>query len=272
MELSMYTTYALSQKFSSPVEAFRHFYNKGVRFGDIVDKEFSEYPMHLYCEYLKEAGICPDALVAIIDIASFDERIRESAIATVKGYIDQMEKLSLSLVMLAPKVKFAKSKDEKKRMQELLISGCTRIAEYAKGSGIKVAIENQSSLVRADSKMEEIRYILDCVPQIGYVLDCGNYFCIGEDVLKAYKLLSDRLVRVHAKDWVFDPYGSFSRENMPRFNGIELGKGLIPMKEIIQNLREDKFNGKVVLEVNAGVITLDMLDKSVDFLRNEINI
>ena len=178
----------------------------------------------------------------------------------------------MSLVMLAPKVKFAKSKDEKKRMQELLISGCTRIAEYAKGSGIKVAIENQSSLVRADSKMEEIRYILDCVPQIGYVLDCGNYFCIGEDVLKAYKLLSDRLVRVHAKDWVFDPYGSFSRENMPRFNGIELGKGLIPMKEIIQNLREDKFNGKVVLEVNAGVITLDMLDKSVDFLRNEINI
>lgn len=76
MDLSMYTTYALSQNFSSPVEAFRHFYNKGVRFGDIVDEEFSEYPMHLYCECLKEAGITPDALVSIIDIASFDKKTR----------------------------------------------------------------------------------------------------------------------------------------------------------------------------------------------------
>lgn len=270
MELSMYTTYALNQNFSSPVEAFKHFYDKGVRFGDIVDDEFSEYPIHLYCDYLREAGITPDALVSIIDIASFDKKTRETAIARVKGYIDKMEKLSLFLIMLAPSVKPAKSKDEEKRMRELLISGFSRIAEYAKGSGIKVAIENQSSLVRADSKMEDIRYILDCIPEIGYVLDCGNYFCIGEDVLKAYRLLSDRLVRVHAKDWVFDPYGTFVRENMPRFNGAVLGEGLVPMKEIMQNLREDKFNGKVVLEVNAGVITLDMLDKSLHFLKSEI--
>ena len=135
-----------------------------------------------------------------------------------------------------------------------------------------MTIENQSSLVRADSKMEDIRYILDCVPQLGYVLDCGNYFCIGEDVLNAYEFLSDRLVRVHAKDWVFAPYGSCSRENMPRCNGIEIGKGLIPMKEIIQNLKKDRFNGKIVLEVNAGIITLDMLDKSLDFLRNEMRL
>jgi len=271
MELSMYTTYALNQNFSSPVEAFKHFYDKGVRFGDIVDDELSQYPLHLYCDYLREAEISPDALVSMLDIASFDKKTREKSMAKVKGYIDQMEKLSLSLIMLAPEVRQAIDEEELKRMQEILISGFSRIAEYAKGSGIKVTIENQSTLTRADSKMEDIRYILDCVPEIGFVLDCGNFFCIKEDVLKAYELLSDRIVRVHTKDWNFDPYGSFVREDMPRFNGAVLGKGLVPLKEIIQNLKRDSFNGKIVLEINAGRITLDMLDKSAEFLRSEIN-
>lgn len=272
MNISMYTTYALNQNFSSPVEAFRHFYKKGVRFGDIVDDELAEYPLHLYCDFLREAEILPDALVSMLDIASFDEKAREKCISLVKGYIDQMEKLSIPLIMLAPDVKAARNENELKQMQELLISGFSRIAEYAKGSGIKVTIENQSALTRADSKMADIRYILDCVPEIGFVLDCGNFFCIEEDVLKAYDLLSDRLVRVHAKDWIFDPFGSFLRENIPRFNGTILGKGLIPLTQIISKLKNDDYSGKIVLEINAGKITLDMLDKSADYLRSEINV
>lgn len=272
MDISMYTTYALRQNFASPSMALRHFYDKGVRYGDIVDNELSVYPLHLYCDFLTEAGIIPNALVSMVDIASLDDNKRMRSIAVVKGYIDQMEKLKMPLIMLAPEVKAAQSEDELKRIQELLIRGVSDIIEYTKGSGIKVTVENQSTLTRGDSKMDDIRYILDCVPNLGFVLDSGNFFCIGEDVLKAYELLSDRLVHMHAKDWTFHPYGAFVRENMPRFSGAALGEGLIPLKEIIARLKSDGYGGKVVIEVNSNNITLEMLDKSAEFLRSELNV
>lgn len=271
MELSMYTTYALNIGLS-PYDAFCHFYKNGVRYADILDCEFDYFPLHLYSDYLRKAGIIPDALISLLDITSFENREREKNIANIKGYIDQMEKLSMSFIMLAPEVRMAKSEDELKRMKETLITSLAEVSEYAKGSHVKVTIENQSNLTRADSKTEDIRYILDSVPDLGFVLDSGNFFCIGEDVLKAYDLLSDKIVRVHAKDWEYDPYGSFVRENIPRFNGTVIGKGLVPIREILQKLKKDNFDGKVVLEINAGKITTVMLDESANFLRSEMNV
>ncbi len=272
MDISMYTVYALSQNFASPVEAFRHFYEKGIRYADIVDDELSQYPLHLYCDYLREAQLQPNVLVSMLDTASFDDKKRDIAIANVKGYIDQMEKLNIPYIMLAPNVIPATNSNELKRMQERLISGFISITEYAKSSGVKVIIENQSTLTRADSKMDDICDILNCVPELGFVLDTGNFFCVQDDVLTAFRLLSNRIVHVHAKDWKFDEYGAFVRENMPRFDGAVLGKGVVPLKEIFAMLKTEGYNGKINLEINAGKITLDMLDKSAEFLRSELNV
>lgn len=271
MELSMYTCYALGKGFSTPVEAFRHFYEKGVRFGDMVDDEFTRIPFHLYCDSLIDGGIVPEAVVTMLDTASFSASDRERNISAVKGYIDQMEKRKVPILMLAPSVRPAGNEDELMRMQSLLIEGFSDVIEYSKGSGITVTIENQSTLQRADSRMEDIRYILDCVPELGFVLDTGNFFCVGEDVLKAYELLKDRMMHMHCKDWTFNPYGHFVRENMPRFEGVAVGEGKIPIKELFSLLRKDGYGGNAVLEINASPVTLDMLDRSADFLRNEIN-
>ena len=270
MNLSMFTCYALEQSFATPQDAFRHFYEKGIRYGDIVDEELAEIPLPLYAELLKEAGIMPGSLISMLDIASFSERERKRNIGAIKAYIDQMEKLEIPLLMLAPEVRYARSADEFKRMQELLIDGFAQAVEYAKESGVTVTMENQSVCVRADSGMRDVRYILDCVPGLGYVLDSGNFFCIGEDVLEAYDLLRDRLVHVHFKDWSWNRYGSFVRENMPRFHGVVLGQGLLPLSELVRRMKRDGYQGNIVLEINAGQITLEMLDASAEFLRSEI--
>ena len=270
MELSMYTCYALGKGFSSPAESFRHFYEKGVRFGDMVDDEFLRMPFHLYCDTLIEAGITPEAVVSMVDIASFSAPDREKNLSIVKGYIDQMEKRKVGILMLAPSVRSANSEDEFKIMRELLIAGFQKVVDYSEGSGISVTIENQSTLQRADSKTEDVRYILDCVPKLGLVLDTGNFFCVGEDILGAYELLKDRMVHMHCKDWVYNPYGHFVRENIPRFEGTAIGEGLIPIKELFNRLKKDKYLGNAVLEINASPITLEMLDRSADFMRKEI--
>ncbi|MBR1969794.1 MAG: sugar phosphate isomerase/epimerase [Clostridia bacterium] len=272
MELSMYTVYALNQNFPSPVEALKHFKKKGIDYADIVDTELEEYPLHIYNDFLQEANIKAHALISMLDIANFDDKVTNRNIEIVKDYIDQMEKLEMKLLMLAPEVKFAQCKSDMERMQNLFIESLDKIIDYARGSNIKVTIENQSVSTRADSRMKDVRYILDCLPELGFVLDCGNFFCINEDVQEAYKLLKDRVVHVHAKDWEFNEYGKFVRENIPRFDGVELGTGLIPLREIFKALKADGYTGKINLEINAGKITLDMLDGSADFLRSEWNV
>lgn len=270
MNISMYTCYALGLDFDNPVAAFKHFYNKGIRYGDIVDDELSDIPLHLYCDYLKEAGIIPDALVSMLDVASFDEKLRQKNIAMVKGYVDQMEKLNIPILMTAPSVNPARSDDDFKKMKELMIESFFQIADYAKGSGITVAIENQSSLTRADSKTEDLVSILKAVPDLHFIFDTGNFFCIGEDAKEAYEHLKDKCVHVHCKDWKIDPFGKFVRENIPRFDGAILGEGNIPLKELIALMKKTGYLGNLVLEINSPNITLDMLDKSADFLNREV--
>ncbi len=272
MKLSMYAEYAVWLNYENNADAFRHFRDRGVQYVDMNDEQIDILPLHLYCKQIREGGIIPGALVSIVNIASFDKNEREKNIALVKGHIDQMHKLDVPFLMPAPAIGLAQDADEYKRKQELLIESLAKVAEYAKGSGVTVAIENQSSLLRPDSRIEDIQYILNAVPELGFVLDSGNFFCIGEDVLKAYDSLKHKMVRCHCKDWAFNPYGMYVRENMPRFEGVAIGEGVLPLKEMFEKFRNDNFGGSVVLEINARKVTLDMLDRSIEFLRGEMRV
>ena len=269
MNVSMYTAYARRQGFDTPVDAFRHFYEQGVRFGDMCDDEFESLPMHLYCQYLTEAGLGLSSVVSMLDIASFDPQTRARNIAAVKGLIDQMHVLGVPRLMPAPSVRQAYSEDEFTQMRELLIAGFSELVDYARGSGVEVMLENQSTHIRADSRIDDLRMILDAVPGLGFVLDTGNFWCIGEDVMEAYRVLGARMTHIHCKDWAYDPYGGFVRENMPRFNGVAIGDGVLPLGELFAALRRDNCSCNVVLEVNAPRISLEMLDKSAAFLCRE---
>ncbi len=202
----------------------------------------------------------------------FDKKILDFTKNNSSGWIINEEKDDVPILMPAPTIGAAKNADEYKEMQNLLIEALTEVAEYAKGSGVKVVIENQSSLLRPDSKIDDLRYILEAVPELGFVLDSGNFFCIGEDVLKAYESLKDRMVRCHCKDWAFNPYGMYIRENMPRFEGVAIGDGVLPLDEMFKKFRDDNFDGGVVLEINARKLTLDMLERSIEFLREEMRV
>ena len=270
MDISMYTRYVWGLDFSSPQEAFRHFYKKGVRYADIVDCELDEVPLHQYCSYLSDASILPGALVSMCNILDFSPQERIKNIAKVKSYIDRMEKFGIELLMLSPAISLAGNEYEFNTLRELMTDSFSKITNYAKSSGITVAIENRSELTRPDSVTSDVRFILDNVPDLRLVFDTGNFFCVGESCVKAYHELSDKIARVHCKDWKTSPFGIFVREHIPRFNGVALGDGEIPVADIIKLLKNDNYGGKVVIEIDSNNVTLDMLNKSADFLRSEI--
>ena len=179
-------------RFSSEEEAFAHFKKIGMDSGDLFASDCPRYPMPYYVRMLQNAGLDADCLITCENIAALNERTREINLTRVKEQIEQMERCGITKTMVAPSLEHPLNMEEFERIRDLMIEGLTDLVAFTKGSGIQVTIENLSSVTRPDSRMKDLRYILDCVPGLGYVLDSGNFFCIGEDVLEAYELLKDR--------------------------------------------------------------------------------
>ena len=229
MKVSFFGYYALQHaregRFDSDRESFAHFKNLGVDYCDIFTSCLAKYPLTYYLESARQEGVDAGCLIAFENIADRNPVERRKYIMRIKEQIDTMHKYNIPMMMLAPQTGEAESLCEFNKMREYLVEGFSEVVSYAKDAGICVALENQSLRKRPDSTIADVRYILDNVEGLGYVLDTGNFYCINEDVIEAYESLKDRLVHVHCKDWIKDPFGDFVRENIPRFRGCALGKG-----------------------------------------------
>ena len=101
----------------------------------------------------------------------------------LEGYIDELDALGVDKIMLAPTVIPAESPEEFYDMRERMVDAFGRMVDYARGWGVKVTIENQSVPQRADSYIADCKYILDQIPDLGFVFDAGNFYCVEENAL-----------------------------------------------------------------------------------------
>lgn len=266
MDLAIFATYLMSGAFPTPEDGFTYISEKGVKCADISEGWLPTYSIRQHIEMFNAAGITAKSLITHPDIVTSETRVKRKNLDTIKEYIDQLEKFNIPFIMVAPKVAFARNREEFDDMREKMIESLADITEYAKGSGVKITIENQSGALRADTYMHDIRKILDAIPELGYVFDAGNFFFVDDDAIEAYELLRDRMVHAHFKDWKWDAYGSYIKENSPRFTGTALGEGgLVPLRELAGRMCRDKYDGSVIIEINAPITPND-LGNSAKFL------
>ena len=270
MGITFFTHYALRQvesgRFADVEEAFRHCKSIGIDYGDLLGG-LDEYPMHLHCGMLRDAGIEPAVLILCENFASLTEKTRKANIALVQEKIDTMEKLGIPMLMLAPALEPIKTQSQWKESRDLLIAGLSGLLEYAGKSGITVVMENQFKAERPDTRMADIRYILDCVPGLGYVLDSGNFSGVEEDAVQAYRLLKDRTVHMHCKDWTQIPSGGFASEHQRHFKGAQLGTGVVPLQELAAQMKQDGYHGHFCFEHNTSFSGQEF-DDSIRFMRD----
>ncbi len=263
----MYTQYARHLRgFLRDVDAFKFFYDKGIRYADVLSSEFKAISLEEYSEHLNEAGMFIGSVVSLHETPSFNPATAAAARAEVRSLIDRMEKLNIDKMMVAPKVDLVLSSDDFKRLRENMLEAYADAVEYAKGAGIKIMIENQSMTTRPDSRIRDIKYLLDSIPELYFTLDTGNFFCVKEDALLAYEIFKDKTIHSHVKDWAYNTYGSFVRPDMPAFEGVAIGDGVLPNKEILARMKEYGYEGNLNLEINSKIINLERLVKSAEFL------
>lgn len=276
MELSTFGIYPASLyksgRYKTPSEAFKAFSDLGFGSTELASCEFS-YILSFdeYKENFKKHNI---KLKTVQIITSFAEGSKEKYLEEIekaKADIDKAQKLGAELVMVVPEVFDVHTEEDKIKVRDLIIKGMKELVDYAKNTSVTVTMENFSLHEYPYSTIDEMEYILKEVDGLKFTLDSGNFYCVGNDVIKAYDRLKDYIVNVHLKDFRDDENGIIIRPNLPVTDGCALGKGKIPLKELIQRLKSDNYDGDLVFEINSSKLCLEDIVASVDFIRGALH-
>lgn len=255
-------------RFSNKTEALKYYKSLGVERLDVFESSLNTYPISYYSKLLESVGMSIGCLITHHSIAHEDKTIRECQIAKAKEQLDSMANYGVPMMMLQPRMEPAKNSEEYKRRQEWMIEGFSELTEHAKSVGVTMTLENMSLLNRTDCTISEIKYLLDNVPDLKFILDTGNFLCVGEDALTAYRTFRDKIVHIHCKDWVWCDFGGFVREKISRFEGCYLGEGVIPLQQILKEAKADGYNGDLMVEVNLSYHPdWHRFDKCISFLQ-----
>jgi signal transduction histidine kinase/sugar phosphate isomerase/epimerase len=99
-------------------------------------------------------------------------------------------------------------------------------------------------------RLEDVREELDSHPKLQFLLDTAHLQIAGHDIIKAIDEFHPRLIGIHLKDWS-SLYGTSSYRYA---RGItSLGKGLVPICEVMKKLENIEFNGWVIVESDTPV-------------------
>ena len=177
---------------------------------------------------LKDAGMEASSVYISCERKSTDSTSEK------ERFLCDAAELGSRKVMVVPK--HIKNQEIKKTIEEL-----QEICTLAKSYGIKVMIEDYDSDKSPCCGIENLRNLLDNVPDLGWAFDTGNFAYCGQDALKAFEILKDRLGHCHAKDRRLTPLFESDRGKLT-LDGKMLypspaGDGILKIKECIAALK-----------------------------------
>lgn len=125
------------------------------------------------------------------------------------------------------------------------------IVALAKKYDLEVGFENTPHDYKPLASVEDVRYVLDNVPELGLIFDTGNFRVADtlSDETAIYEMLKDRIIRVHIKDVVVGEFESGERcVDGQLIRSVTTGSGVIKVYELIQLLKRDGYDGILAVE------------------------
>jgi sugar phosphate isomerase/epimerase len=215
------------------------------------------------------------------DFTHPDKSFREKEIAKQKRWIDMTYTLGGSFCrVLSGQRRPELSIDEGVKLAANCIESCL---PYAQERGITLILENHYKddfweYPEFAQKMDVFSKLVNRIdhPGFGVNYDPSNTYIAGEDPLELLKLVSHRVVTMHASDryLIEGTIEDLRREEggstgyVKRLRHGEIGKGLNDYDAIFSELKRVGFNGWISIE--DGVEGMDQLERSVAFLRGKM--
>jgi sugar phosphate isomerase/epimerase len=215
------------------------------------------------------------------DFTHPDKSFREKEIAKQKRWIDMTYTLGGSYCrVLSGQRRPELSIEEGVKLAANCIESCL---PYAQERGITLILENHYKddfweYPEFAQKMDVFSKLVNRIdhPGFGVNYDPSNTYIAGEDPLELLKLVSHRVVTMHASDryLIEGTIEDLRREEggstgyVKRLRHGEIGKGLNDYDAIFSELKRVGFNGWISIE--DGVEGMDQLERSVAFLRGKM--
>ena len=178
--------------------------------------------------------------------------------AHMRDFLSEMHKVGVPLVLaLVGRRTEASDRDEQVAAATEIL---TRLAEYARGFGIKLALEIPHCYSLCNT-LERARDIFDRIQSdnIGAVFDCTHQQVIGYTVREYLDMLGDRLCHVHLRDAAGEDTADFRQR-------LELtpGKGAVDFARVARELDRFGYDGEVTLELEYQGWPIEKIEPEVD--------
>ena len=180
-----------------------------------------------------------------MDLASDYERIRYAWIAEALDEIKLAKQLGISLINFHSNARGMFCGDNNKRIVldnlikslQAIISQIKRSDDY---NNIQIMLENVPVSSSGIHRIDEFRYIVYNVPGLNVHLDIPHAFTAGgmQAIIDYIKAFREKIVHIH---W-HDNHG-LRDEHLP------IGKGLIDLKKVAEELKNISYNRTITLEV-----------------------
>lgn len=203
--------------------------------------------------YADEKGVsfpCVSVGLSLVD----DDR--QEAIEAVKRYADIAKLLGSPFLHHTIALNFSDPQliaDNFELFYERGLAAVREIFDYAAGLGIRTIYEDQGFLF--NGKETFARFLREVDRNVGVVADFGNIQFVDEQVEDFIPAFADRIVHVHAKDYIVTPGssraiapGEYTSRGGNYLMGCLIGEGSVRTEAAFQALRAIGYHGPVSLE------------------------
>ncbi len=239
----------------------------GIEAAEADSGEFAALPPEEYKKVLSEAGMRMISVHHLCRFSAADPDLFEREVVRSIEAAEQAKKAGAEFFMLVPaSPQDTENEEEKARARLSIIAGLKRMTEAV--TGLIFTIENFSRKLFPFSTAAELCDMADHVPGLKLTLDSGNFRCIAAGVTEGYEAVKNRLAFCHIKDWAVDADSGFPASDGVFLRGCLLGRGVVPVGELMFRLKTDRFGGWLVIEQESagGSVMKEHIEAAVKLL------
>lgn len=217
---------------------------------DITGLEVDFFGTETVKKALADAGLECGCLIQMDTYAETDPGKHETIVMNAEQKILTAKELGASYMMLGLIAHPGADKQSDDELRNSIIRNIRPIAEFGKEQGVTVSVEDTPVISLPLSCSDDVKKVLDNIPELSLTFDTGNMIHAGDDPLHFYEVLKDRIAYVHIKDIVYtdDPTDGDETCDGRYIVATIHGKGVIDLDSIIKTLRDDGYDGWLMLE------------------------
>lgn len=234
-----------SQRKVSVAEAARTVRSWGVEGVDVLNAPVGKPSV----EAMFAAGLKPVSYIIFTDFGASDStQMVERAFANVRKY-------GFERIMLVPG--FTPKGVEHSAAWQAALPRLKSFLARAKAAGVTVEVEDFDAQNILLGSPEHLREAFRLYPDLGHVLDTGNYAYWKWDVRQGLREFRSRVRHVHIKD----------RDRKDPKKSVSHGTGSVPIREVVEELLASGYPGWFTLECFGSKQMWNDMEKSAKFLK-----